>query len=730
MARITEVNRDKCKNDPMMPAFSDKITHVCLTRTHWTHAAKLAKEGYRTISNTGKTKIHWKTDEAQMIFSRGIMVIEYMEKLWDDEQAMMHFMAADNLNASVGLSQDEMTMYGKVERLVQGSARSEPNNPNCDPRRVLDLIILEGQKDFSNDQILHLINFRATLNDKVSNLFRACLFHLFGGQVRVNTTDFALVATLDIRCPWMKICVMLQHFAVTMKQVGGIKPSDTAHAYFSGRHVLQAKRLAANPLAQLKQEVEVLLRFEKFVKQMLKHYAVDQHGPGDGGKVLMARSRFLCDVGTHAMKVGKALDEAAQKSSDQLAGPVRVRVVAETNKDICGTIEAKFAKRLLDGGAFTEASLPKKMYQGAARHDQAAPSQPANVPTASGHGARFDEHGDAVLAPEDVKARLGINGIPALVCLRRLPAPEVKVEEDHEGDARGTNDENQIMIVNLLSLQLPAAAVEYDNGKQKTRIIVKADSLLPYKKKEEQKTQQLDLVEMPREAHSQQLPPFDYECYGTSYLWTLGTVVQQWAHVATYQFVQQVQVTLLSEPGKMPYLLQAHVREGAHFGKGELFLSPYGGDLKLPSDLEPGTFLPDDEVFHEALPASAAVTVWGHGAIKKRRVAAADARDSLPELQFMMGSPLFRGKQQTHRNNCYVNLAPYWAVSRCGRAQSRRHSMVYDSKVFEVPHPKVVGGKGPTSTKTWKVKLPVLTNVKKLAPGDLLCLPFFDEAEE
>ena len=199
--------------------------------------------------------------------------------------------------------------------------------------------------------------------------------------------------------------------------------------------------------------------------------------------------------------------------------------------------------------------------------------------------------------------------------------------------------------------------------------------------------------------------------------------------MATYQSVQQVQVTMLSEPDKLPYLLQAHVAEEAYFKPGELVLSPYGGDLQLESDLDHRTFLPDHKVFHDALPAIAVVTVWAHCA-KKRKVAGADANDSLPAVRFKLGSPLFQGKQPKQRNTCYENLAPYWAVSRCGRAQSEQHSMVYDYKVFDVPQPKVAVGKWPSSTKTFKVKLPVLTNVKKLAPGDLLCLPFFDQGEE
>ena len=221
MARIKKVNRDRCLNDPLMPPYSDSMTHVCLTHTHWTHACKLAKEGYRTIRNEGKTKIQWDTEEAQTIFSLGVMVNEYSEELWDDEQAMMHFMAEDNLNASVGLSQDEMTMYGKLDRLQEGSAGSEPDGQNQE-QKLLGLVMKEGQDNFSTEQIIELIRFRVKIHANLSTAFRECVFHLVGGQVRVNTKDFALVATLDIRFPWVKICILLQHYVVAMNQFGGV----------------------------------------------------------------------------------------------------------------------------------------------------------------------------------------------------------------------------------------------------------------------------------------------------------------------------------------------------------------------------------------------------------------------------------------------------------------------------------------------------------------------------
>ena len=42
-------NKAKCENDPLMPRYSPKMEYVCLTKTHFTHACKLIKDGDHTL---------------------------------------------------------------------------------------------------------------------------------------------------------------------------------------------------------------------------------------------------------------------------------------------------------------------------------------------------------------------------------------------------------------------------------------------------------------------------------------------------------------------------------------------------------------------------------------------------------------------------------------------------------------------------------------------------------
>ena len=495
---IKDANRRKCEEDPLMPKFSESVTHVTLGGTHFTTAAKLAKEGHRTVFNEGKIKINWSNAEAVLIKTRGIMTVEYSMDLFRDPAALHHLMGEDNLNAQIQMKQDEMPMFGKVERIMRGpECRSHRDPADYDLGKVLEHVELEGVDNCTEAQIIDLVKLRATLTLQVTNVFTECQFHMVGGKVRVSTKDFGLAATLDARCPWVKIAILLHLYFSTLKQGAGpsyAKPSERAH--FAGRAEVHAKRLPASYVKQLLQEVAHLLACEKFVKQMLKHYSFDPQVGADPGQVLQARARLLVDVGLHVLRIGSALEQETQNTPVALSGPSRDRVVDSIHRGAFEGIEAKFAARVLAAKAFTEKNLPAKMYKEAAPAT-AAPSQNENVIRA----ARLDDEGNGILAPENVLERLGVKEFPAQVRLRRGNMAKAESEgaadsadagggsepagaHSQQGAARGESDQGEIMIVTLLSLSLPTAVVTYTGTSEETQMTVPADALLPY---EEQK---------------------------------------------------------------------------------------------------------------------------------------------------------------------------------------------------------------------------------------------------
>ena len=231
---------------------------------------------------------------------------------------------------------------------------------------------------------------------------------------------------------------------------------------------------------------------------------------------------------------------------------------------------------------------------------------------------------------------------------------------------------------------------------------------------------------MEETARSQPLPTFEFtNVLKNTWRHTLVKLVMQWAHLTAQENLLDVEVILLSEPDKLPYLLQAKAKKD--FARGELVLVPFGGELYCEQDVKDGKTKfcqPDEKVLHPSLPASVAYTSWS---VAKTANRVKHSGPSWPEVRFFMHSPLLEGKAQKYRKTVYENLAPFWAVGRRGRAKGPDgFSMVYESVTIELPTPKLVGNsKFPADSHKWFAKMQVLRNSKKLAKGDLLSLPFY-----
>ena len=89
LQKVLQVNRDRCEADPLMPRFSSKIRYVCITKTHFVHAHKLAKDGTHTLYNRGEDPIRWQdadTEGAQII-EHGPLCAMYSRRMFKDIEA-------------------------------------------------------------------------------------------------------------------------------------------------------------------------------------------------------------------------------------------------------------------------------------------------------------------------------------------------------------------------------------------------------------------------------------------------------------------------------------------------------------------------------------------------------------------------------------------------------------------------------------------------------------------
>jgi hypothetical protein len=108
LTEVREANRKRCAADALMPRYSPEIKYICLTKTHFVHAQKLANDGNRSLLNQGKIDIVLRDDDTDghAIQTHGPLCVIYDSKLFEDQEAMLALASQDNLNADVQMAEE------------------------------------------------------------------------------------------------------------------------------------------------------------------------------------------------------------------------------------------------------------------------------------------------------------------------------------------------------------------------------------------------------------------------------------------------------------------------------------------------------------------------------------------------------------------------------------------------------------------------------------------------
>jgi len=308
-------NKAKCTSDALMPKFTPSMKFALLTKTHFSHAQKLRKDGGRFLMNDGKSLIVGKTtdegSEDRKIIMHGVLCSVYSAKLWNDAGAMEALMNTDNDDADVEMGEDEIQALGRVESAVSKvQAR--------DGRAVADTVVKEmetvGLRAFSLDHTRAFVEFRLSLTEGVAKCFRTLVFASVCGKVNVNPLDFKAVASLDVRCMWVKVSILMFMYMSTFHATF---PPGSTHCggQFTGRTKATAVRLPAGVLKALASDYPVLVRVEKYVTKVIRHYPIDDQA---GDKVMDARRELFMAVGKLAVRLGTHLDKEALKAAAML----------------------------------------------------------------------------------------------------------------------------------------------------------------------------------------------------------------------------------------------------------------------------------------------------------------------------------------------------------------------------------------------------------------------------
>ncbi len=101
LQKVLKFNCDRCEADPLMPRFSLEIRYVCITKTHFVHAQKLAKDGTHTLYNRGEDPVRWHDadTEGAQIMEHGPLCAIYSKRMFKDIEAA-HAVANQQLGRS------------------------------------------------------------------------------------------------------------------------------------------------------------------------------------------------------------------------------------------------------------------------------------------------------------------------------------------------------------------------------------------------------------------------------------------------------------------------------------------------------------------------------------------------------------------------------------------------------------------------------------------------------
>ena len=74
-----------------------------------------------------------------------------------------------------------------------------------------------GLGNFAEENGIDCTKLRAALPKKVADLFCTAKWKVDRGGVRVRTCDYAAAASLDARCPWVKVCIVMYQYLKSLK---------------------------------------------------------------------------------------------------------------------------------------------------------------------------------------------------------------------------------------------------------------------------------------------------------------------------------------------------------------------------------------------------------------------------------------------------------------------------------------------------------------------------------
>ena len=424
-------NASRATTSPYMPRVDARqARYMCFTKTHFTHALKIIKDGNRTLYNQGQVPLTLKDDdkEGTETLMSGPLCQVYNASILKDMPAAIALASTDNLNANVCMSETELDVLSNVHVVmmdVEKDYRTEHNTTHLSGyteqmhaqalKKVEQLygFLQWDQKDWGM-----AISLRGKLGEAPAKLLLNCVSTVCAGRVRVRFSDFETVAKLDKCVPLAMVCILLHQYISNMHDV-----STTRGSSFSGRSDTFAQCLAKDSIGQLTQQRDFCLQFQANVRAVLADYSTIDNSRrealGNGAstyEMSCAQAHALSGAGKLLKLAGSELqkEQARLKGVKQEFDPTqRERFLYDFKANKMHLFEKVLRQDVVKRGLFTDDALKHKEWQFPENNTPGATTTGSSAqPTSGEDKVRFrDGDNETWYTLKELFESLGITGV-------------------------------------------------------------------------------------------------------------------------------------------------------------------------------------------------------------------------------------------------------------------------------------------------------------------------------
>ena len=335
MAEFISFNKRLCEGDDLLPGFSPDIKFACLTKNHLAHAVKLFEAGTHVLhASTDIIQARASDSQLKRAMADGLRVEVMSEDLWEDAEAMSAIIGEDNLDAATNLAANEIEVLQHVRKLADDNKNAADSRERF--RHVYAAARLRfGDTAYTEDDVLALFNYSMRVpSPLLTNLCQVHFATVPAALLRLRPVEFGRVAKLDSPHPYVKVALIIGAY---LNAIAGKTPrrmSGGVAAFASGPN--------KQSLGILKEDDSSCEQANSFLKEMLKHYPVDMDQVRPKG-LLTSRAKLF------------------HRAARQLVQGWPT--TAHGQADARSKMEAKYAKDLLDCGAFQAMAQPQPKHK-------------------------------------------------------------------------------------------------------------------------------------------------------------------------------------------------------------------------------------------------------------------------------------------------------------------------------------------------------------------------------